>query len=394
MPSLQRMLLLFGLALLTGWAFTNTVQALNEPGGGEAPKPTLPDLTANVEVKGSEPTKYLVAFDTLPLDTPNGDLNLRVARVKSFVLEQRDNEAFAVLEMLDHSHLSGNLRVKQLAFRDTQTKEAKNIPVAELSKIKFDHPKNIGLFAVIIGLITLTLMEVVLGIDNIIFLAIVAGKLPPEQQPKARRIGLAAALGTRLLLLASLSFLLQLTKPIFQLPTFGFLENPEARAISWRDIILLVGGLFLIGKSTMEMRDKVERANAKEEGKPQKPAKFAKVIVQIAIIDIIFSLDSVITAVGMVEDLWVMITAMLIAVGVMMVFAEPISRFVERNPTIKVLALSFLILIGVLLVAEGLGQHMDKGYIYFAMAFALVVEMINMRLRPKATKPAEAAPAT
>jgi predicted tellurium resistance membrane protein TerC len=159
--------------------------------------------------------------------------------------------------------------------------------------------------------------------------------------------------------------------------------------VSWRDLILLGGGLFLIGKSVYEMHEKLEAAKAADEAKPGKVASFASVIVQIAIIDIIFSLDSVITAVGMVDQLWVMIVAMLLAVGLMIVAAEPISRFVERRPTIKVLALSFLILIGVLLVAEGLGQHLDKGYIYFAMAFAVAVELVNVQLRP--TAPAVAA---
>jgi predicted tellurium resistance membrane protein TerC len=224
-------------------------------------------------------------------------------------------------------------------------------------------------------------MEIVLGVDNIIFLAIIAAKLPEKQQPKARRIGLIAALGTRLLLLASLWLLMAATRPLFTLPELPFLHDPEARSISARDLVLLLGGLFLIGKSTKEIREKIEHANSGS-GPAKKVASFAAVIVQIAIIDIIFSLDSVITAVGMVEDLWVMIVAMLVAVGVMVVFAEPISRFVDKNPSIKVLALSFLILIGMLLVAESLGQHMDKGYIYFAMAFSVVIELINMRLRP------------
>jgi predicted tellurium resistance membrane protein TerC len=195
------------------------------------------------------------------------------------------------------------------------------------------------------------------------------------------------------MLLATLWLLLGLTKPVFTLPALGFLEDPEARAVSWRDIILLVGGMFLIGKSTYEMREKVEHASKVAEGKPKKPAKFATVIAQIAVIDIIFSLDSVITAAGMVEEIWVMVTAMLIAVAVMVAFAESISRFVDQHPTIKVLALSFLILIGALLVAEGLGQHIDKGYIYFAMAFSVGVELINMKLRGKPAIPAASNPA-
>jgi len=172
------------------------------------------------------------------------------------------------------------------------------------------------------------------------------------------------------------------TKPLFTLPELPFLNDPEARGISIRDLVLFLGGLFLVAKSTKEIHEKVAKSDdGPKAGK--KTANFWSVIVQIAIIDIIFSLDSVVTAVGMVEELWIMITAMLIAVAVMVIFAEPISRFVDRNPSIKILALSFLILIGALLVAEGLGQHIDKGYIYFAMAFAVVIEFINMKLRPK-----------
>jgi predicted tellurium resistance membrane protein TerC len=190
------------------------------------------------------------------------------------------------------------------------------------------------------------------------------------------------------LLLLSLTFLLGLTKPIFRLPFPGL--GPEAGDISWRDIILLAGGAFLVCKSVWEMHHKLEeaRGNAKASGgvHPRRPTVgFARTILQIAVIDIVFSLDSVITAVGMVETLWVMIAAMVVAMLVMMVFAGPIAAFVERHPTVKMLALSFLILIGVLLIAEGLGQHVSKGYIYFAMAFAVVMELVNMRLRPKMT---------
>jgi predicted tellurium resistance membrane protein TerC len=223
----------------------------------------------------------------------------------------------------------------------------------------------------------------VLGIDNIIFLAIVAGRLPEAQQPKARRIGLLAALGTRILLLLSLSFLLGLTKPLFTIPDLPLFHDLEAREVSIRDLILLAGGLFLIYKSVKEMHEKLEEVGSDEAdvAKSRAVASFGGVLVQIAVLDIVFSLDSVITAVGMVDQVWVMITAMVIAMLVMMVFAGRISNFVSRHPTIKVLALAFLILIGVMLVAESLGQHIDKGYIYFAMAFAVVIEMINMRLR-------------
>jgi predicted tellurium resistance membrane protein TerC len=249
--------------------------------------------------------------------------------------------------------------------------------------------------AILLGLLTLTAMEIILGVDNVIFLAIIAGKLPEEQRPKARRIGLAAALGTRLLLLFTLTWILGLTAPVFTLPSFGFLHDLEAREVSWRDIILLAGGLFLIGKSVFEMHEKLEHARREREGEsaggaPAVPVSFAKVILTIAVIDIVFSLDSVITAVGMVETLWVMVVAMVIAMLVMLYFAKAIADFVDRHPTIKVLALAFLILIGVMLVAEGMGQHIDKGYIYAAMAFAVVVEMINMRLRKPAKASVEA----
>jgi predicted tellurium resistance membrane protein TerC len=245
----------------------------------------------------------------------------------------------------------------------------------------------------IIALVTLTAMEIVLGIDNIIFIAIVAAKLAPAQQPSARRIGLAAALITRLLLLATLSWILKLNDPIFTLPDLPLFHELEARAVSVRDLILFGGGLFLIAKSTFEIH---ERLAGEEPGndKPAKPASFSSVIIQIAILDIIFSLDSVITAVGMVNEdirlengfvigkLWIMSTAVVVAVLVMLIFAGPVSDFVTRHPTLKILALSFLILIGVLLVAEGLGQHINKGYIYFAMAFSVAVEMLNLRIRP------------
>jgi predicted tellurium resistance membrane protein TerC len=234
-------------------------------------------------------------------------------------------------------------------------------------------------------------MEIILGVDNIIFLAILASKVDPPRQPAARRIGLLAALGTRILLLFSLTWLLGLTRPLFELPELPLLQTAEARGVSWRDLILFAGGVFLIGKSVVEMHEKLEHAKAQHKGGPstaKAAASFASVIAQIAVIDIVFSLDSVITAVGMVEDLWVMVTAMLLAVGVMMFSAGPIARFVDRRPTVKVLALAFLILIGVLLVAEALGQHIDKGYIYFAMAFAVGVEMVNMRLR-KPDEPGE-----
>jgi predicted tellurium resistance membrane protein TerC len=243
-------------------------------------------------------------------------------------------------------------------------------------------------------LLTLTAMEIVLGIDNIIFLAIIAGRLPPEQQPKARRLGLLLALGTRLLLLFTLTWLMGLKEALFTLPEMPFFETTEAREVSLKDLILFVGGLFLIYKSTHEIHAKLEgeedELTAAGPAAPKAGPSFVSVLIQIALIDIIFSLDSVITAVGMArpDQLWVMVVAMICAVGVMLFAAGAISDFVNRHPTLKMLALSFLILIGVVLMADGLGQHLNKGYIYFAMAFSVVVEMLNLRLR-KSRKPVE-----
>jgi predicted tellurium resistance membrane protein TerC len=225
-----------------------------------------------------------------------------------------------------------------------------------------------------IALATLTFLEIVLGVDNIIFISILSGKLPPEQQPRARRIGLLGAMVTRVLLLFSLSYIIRLTVPWFTV---------VGTEISGRDLILILGGLFLIAKSTFEIHDKLEG----EEGHGSKrvAASFASVIIQIMLLDIVFSLDSVITAVGMVDELWVMVTAVIVAVAIMMWSAEPISAFVHRHPTVKMLALSFLLLIGFSLLAEGFDHHIPKGYIYFAMGFSVFVEAINLRLRPKAT---------
>jgi predicted tellurium resistance membrane protein TerC len=223
-----------------------------------------------------------------------------------------------------------------------------------------------------IALATLTLLEIVLGVDNIIFISILSGKLPAPQQAKARRLGLLAAMGTRILLLFSLAWISKLTSPWFTI---------IGQEISGRDLILILGGLFLLAKSTYEIHDKLEG----EEGHASKKvaASFASVIFQIMMLDIVFSLDSVITAVGMVRELWVMVTAVIVAVLIMMLSAEPISEFVHRHPTVKMLALSFLLLIGVSLIAEGFDQHISKGYIYFAMGFSVFVEMINLRLRKK-----------
>ena len=223
-----------------------------------------------------------------------------------------------------------------------------------------------------IALATLSALEIVLGIDNVVFLAILVGKLPVEQRPRMRRIGLVLALVMRIGLLFTLKKLMGFTEPLFIL--FG-------QELSGRDLILLVGGVFLIGKSAHEMHQKLEGAEHRAEGASKPAPGMATMLLQIVLIDIVFSLDSVITAVGMASDLWVMVTAMLIAVGVMLAFAGVIGDFVERHPTMKILALSFLLLIGVLLVADGFGQHISKGYIYFAMAFALGVECINLQVR-------------
>ena len=327
---------------------------------------------------------------TLKTDTGSTTMDLKHVRRVTFQSDPAGKATDAV-QLADKSVVRG--RVAQDEFAAKTADGDRVFQKKDIREIRPLRDEKLSLFSILIGLLTLTAMEIVLGIDNIIFLAIVTGKLPKEQQPLARKIGLAAALGTRLLLLLFLSFILGLTRPIFTLPELGFLRDMEAREVSWRDLILLGGGMFLIGKSVLEMHKKLEEAEDAEDGKidtPSAPVSFAKTIVTIAVIDIIFSLDSVITAVGMVEQVWVMMVAMVIAMLVMLWFSGPISRFVEKYPTIKVLALSFLILIGVLLVAEGLGQHIDKGYIYFAMAFAVGIEMLNMKLH-KRHAPAKAA---
>ena len=231
-----------------------------------------------------------------------------------------------------------------------------------------------------ISLFTLTLLEIVLGIDNLIFISILSGKLPAEQQAKARKVGLALALITRILLLCSLAWLVSLDKPFWQARIFSW-----DLAVSGKDLILLLGGLFLIAKSTKEIHEKLEGEDGSVTNRLA--PTFVSVIIQILLIDIVFSLDSVITAVGMVKQIGVMITAVILAMIVLLIFVEQISRFVDRHPTIKMLALSFLILIGTMLVAEGCHQHVNKGYIYFAMAFSVGVEMLNVKLRGKsATK--------
>jgi predicted tellurium resistance membrane protein TerC len=233
-----------------------------------------------------------------------------------------------------------------------------------------------------ISLLTLTALEIVLGIDNVIFISILAGKLPTGQQGRARQLGLMLALVTRILLLLSLTWLMGLTRPLVTLPLID-------HGLSGRDLILLLGGLFLIGKSVVEVHEKLEGEDGHATS-GRKAVSFAGVVVQILLLDIVFSLDSVITAVGMANQIGVMIAAVVIALGVMLLFAGSISAYVERHPTLKMLALSFLILIGVTLVGESLGQHIPKGYIYFSMAFACGVEMLNLRLRARErAKPVE-----
>ena len=222
-----------------------------------------------------------------------------------------------------------------------------------------------------IALATLTLLEIVLGIDNIIFISILVGRLPEAQRKRGRVLGLALAMGTRILLLLTLTWIMRLSADLFTVFEIG---------ISGRDLILIGGGLFLIAKSTMEIHESLEGASHAEDG-TVKHASFLSVIVQIAMIDIVFSLDSVITAVGLADDLPVMVLAIMIAVGVMMFAAGAIGRFVDDHPTIKMLALSFLVLIGLALIAEGVDLHIPKGYIYFAMAFSVLVEMLNIRIR-------------
>ena len=240
-----------------------------------------------------------------------------------------------------------------------------------------------------IGLLTLTVLEVVLGIDNIIFISILAGRLPRAEQPRARQLGLGGAFVTRVLLLLSIAWLVRLTRPLFSVFGHGF---------SGRDLILLVGGLFLIAKATYEIHGKLEGEEHTSEERSKARSLWA-VVTQIMLIDIIFSLDSVITAVGMVENVAIMIAANVVALGIMLASAGPIARFVDAHPTIKMLALAFLVLIGTQLVAESLGTHIPKGYTYFAMAFSVTVEMLNLKLRARAARalalrdtPHEAAP--
>ncbi len=260
-------------------------------------------------------------------------------------------------------------------------------------------PEHVGFFtaAGLIALLTLTTLEIVLGIDNVVFIAILANRLPKDQQAKARTVGLILAMVMRLILLALAFLIIQLNEPFWTIP---WVEIP----LSGKSLILLGGGLFLIAKATMELHHMVEEGGAHKDDpsarpgiKKQAAATFGSVLVQVLLLDLVFSLDSVITAVGMTSNYAIMATAVIIAIGVMIAFAGPIARFVQKHPTMKTLALAFLVLIGVLLVAEGAGQHLPRGYIYFAMAFALIVEVVNMKAghrkgeknRPEATQEPE-----
>lgn len=246
----------------------------------------------------------------------------------------------------------------------------------------------------LVALVTLTALEIVLGIDNIVFISILTGKLPPERRAMARRVGLFAAMFARIALLLTITWIMRLTTTLFEVPAIAFLKEPHP--VSGKDLILLGGGMFLILKATKEIHHKVAGGESAAGEHPDPARQFAGitfrgVIFQILLIDLVFSLDSVITAVGMAEALWVMVTAVVISIGVMLALAGTISNFVERHPTIKMLALSFLILIGVLLVAESFGQHIPKGYVYFAMAFSLGVEVLNINSTRRAAKRAAAA---
>ncbi|GAA3941582.1 TerC family protein [Chitinophaga oryziterrae] len=235
----------------------------------------------------------------------------------------------------------------------------------------------------LISLLTLTVLEIVLGIDNIVFISILSGKLPHNQQKKARRLGLSLAMFIRVLLLLSISWIMSLTNTLFNMGEWIGIQNPkwlETTAISGRDLILLIGGLFLIYKSTSEIHEKLE--GGEHEETKVRVTSFVHTIIQILLLDIVFSLDSVITAVGMADHIEIMIAAVVIAVGVMLIASEAISNFVNKHPTVKMLALSFLLLIGVSLLAESFDQHIPKGYIYFAMAFSVFIEILNLKIRP------------
>ncbi len=232
-------------------------------------------------------------------------------------------------------------------------------------------------FENLIALLSLTALEIVLGIDNIVFISIVVGKLEKAKQELARKVGLILAMGLRILLLLAISWIMQLTTPLFSI---------FEKSFSGRDIILIVGGLFLIGKATFEIHDKIDEVSSHQTTQ-QAATSFASAIIQILMLDIIFSLDSVITAVGMVDEIMIMVFAIVIAVGTMLIFAKRIGDFIEKHPTFKMLALSFLVMVGVMLVADGFGHHIERGYVYFALGFSLMVEFINIKVRRPTREP-------
>lgn len=231
--------------------------------------------------------------------------------------------------------------------------------------------------AVITALLTLTALEIILGVDNIIFISIVSNKLPEAQQPRARIIGLMLAMIFRICLLFAITWLIGLTRPLFTLPFFK--DEGQPINISWKDLILIAGGIFLVFKSTLEIHHKLEKV--KPDAPKSTPSVFSAVILQIVLVDAVFSFDSILTAIGLVENVWIMVIAVVISMIIMMLFSGKISRFINKQPTLQILALAFLIMIGVLLVAEGFHQEFNKSYLYTAIAFSLVVELINMRLR-------------
>lgn len=232
---------------------------------------------------------------------------------------------------------------------------------------------------VITALLTLTVLEIILGVDNIIFISIVSNRLPAAQQPRARVIGLLLAMVFRVFLLLTISWIIQLTKPLFTVPFIQ--DEGKPLGISWKDLILIAGGIFLVFKSTLEIHHKLEKAKPQAEKAAVAPTAFRAVIIQIVLVDAVFSFDSILTAIGLVDQVWVMIAAVVISMTIMILFSGYISRFINKHPTLQILALAFLIMIGVMLVAEGFHQHFNKSYIYSAIAFSLIVELINMRLR-------------
>jgi predicted tellurium resistance membrane protein TerC len=242
-----------------------------------------------------------------------------------------------------------------------------------LAEINFTDP------GVLTALVTLTVLEIILGVDNIIFISIVSNKLPEEQQPRARLIGLLLAMVFRIFLLLTITWIIKLTNPIFTIP---FIEDEgKPLGISWKDLILIAGGIFLVFKSTLEIHHKLEKSKPQEGQSKAAPTVFGAVIFQIVLVDAVFSFDSILTAIGLVDQVWVMITAVIISMTIMILFSGAISRFINKHPTLQILALAFLIMIGVMLVAEGFHQHFNKSYIYTAIAFSLIVELINMRMR-------------